>query len=758
MAGNSFRDERDCAKYYTLNLNADSETIVSELVGEIGGIEDELDDLEGRLAALETTAQKVSLLLDQIQSVSLMTEYLDNAVYASYAPASIGYTEKPISIDYLVRPAKAMNMLLDICMEEGNLSEVLSGKLTYGGPDFYDLPVTDAVLDGDVLTVKISASTINKAFYDGNTPASLALEIKDDNTEILSDFANLVPKRGLALAIDKSNNIPVLRGSRLSFQFDYSSINISNVTAEITDVKGFTEQPGVSIGSYVGHVSAWFGATDDISAMSFKVVLKDNQTQETESVEFTFEDVGEFKVDYTAGVDYFGGEVIVEFYPPQNKYEYKTKMYLEGNSKRVVAYTYPLPGSKDGTEVDVYFDTYTWVNETNQGIPGHYTVEPNQQVIYTKVDHRDGTTEYSHEINSGTEPRSFDVVVDVSTTDGKYGYKRGVTIVQKENGAPIDESLYYPDRYYERLQEAIPSYKYSHPLNIVILGDGYQKKDLLKGGKFARAARSACTAFFAVEPFKSFQDRFNVYMVACESQHAGPRVGQDQNGHNTYFGIYRNNDSGTYVNYTSSDLVVDIVKNTLGLTGSDYYRTIVIMLINEDSMQLGSTNYVEQTTVSGANDPGDGYATFPIAMLSTYSMTVNGLVRHEVGGHAFGRLGDEYDVNWYNAGLVNEKHGVGFYRNIATNTSYWNAFTAAGYTASEVAYNEYNKAYGGGIYRSTWTIREDKEEGTGIMWNNNGNFNAVSRHAIYERIIKQTEGYDAYSWDEFLEYDKQNIN
>ena len=62
----------------------------------------------------------------------------------------------------------------------------------------------------------------------------------------------------------------------------------------------------------------------------------------------------------------------------------------------------------------------------------------------------------------------------------------------------------------------------------------------------------------------------------------------------------------------------------------------------------------------------------------------------------------------------------------------------------EVAYDP----YGSGIYRST----HEK----GIMWNNNGQFNAVSRHIIYQRIIRQTQGPDSYSWEAFLEYDNMN--
>ena len=136
-----------------------------------------------------------------------------------------------------------------------------------------------------------------------------------------------------------------------------------------------------------------------------------------------------------------------------------------------------------------------------------------------------------------------------------------------------------------------------------------------------------------------------------------------------------------------------------------------------------------------------------LAILAANSTETGGLIRHEAGGHAFGRLGDEYNVDWYTASLVNERHNVGFYKNIATSTSYWSQFTSNGYGSDKVSYFSYCT---GDIYRST--------NMSGIMWNNKGAFNAVSRHAIYERIIKQTEGSGAYSFAKFLQYDQKNIN
>jgi hypothetical protein len=278
----------------------------------------------------------------------------------------------------------------------------------------------------------------------------------------------------------------------------------------------------------------------------------------------------------------------------------------------------------------------------------------------------------------------------------------------------------------------------------VILGDGYQKKDLLKGGKFERSAASVMSAFFGVEPYTTFRDRFNVYMVAYESENEGPRLETaPESSHKTYFETYYKGGGNTYLNTSTAgqNKIFDIVRNTLGLKDNAYYRTVVILLSNTTE-NIGSTAYPSMTTTN-KEATGDGYASFSIAMIAANSTATGGLVRHEAGGHAFGRLADEYVVSWYTPSVVNERHSLGFYRNVATDTSYWDDFTQAGYTSAEVMYDQYIS----GLYRST---RE-----SGIMWNNNGIFNAVSRWAIYDRIRKQTEG-DSDYWSDFLKYDIKN--
>ena len=149
----------------------------------------------------------------------------------------------------------------------------------------------------------------------------------------------------------------------------------------------------------------------------------------------------------------------------------------------------------------------------------------------------------------------------------------------------------------------------------------------------------------------------------------------------------------------------------------------------------------------------NGYSSFAIAVLAANSTGTNGLVKHEAGGHAFGRLADEYYTNGNTAGSANKTdlsswHEKGWYWNVnPTNTGNYYKFTNSAYSLDEVSFIQGGWGYQYGIYRPT--------QG-GMMQGSTGVFNAPSRHAIYHRIITESEGENAYSWIKFLEYDKKN--
>ena len=75
---------------------------------------------------------------------------------------------------------------------------------------------------------------------------------------------------------------------------------------------------------------------------------------------------------------------------------------------------------------------------------------------------------------------------------------------------------YYSDGSYIRILEATKG-----DVNLIIMGDGFTKKDLEIGGFYEQSMLDATNHFFATEPFKSYRDFFNVYMVVAESNEEG---------------------------------------------------------------------------------------------------------------------------------------------------------------------------------------------------------------------------------------------
>ena len=680
------------AKFYTLNFNADSETLVQEIEQKLGGFDEDLTDLESRLDQLETTAEKISMLLDQIQSVALMTEYLDNAVYAPYAQLTYSKLKMDIKLDFIVRPANAARLLLDICAEEGNLSDVLCARIDYKDGGLGTLTINDATLNGDILTVVVDAENIYNSLYEGNAIASVALQISDGNTEILSDFARLVPKKGAMMNITTTDDIPVLKGAGLSMGFSFGASDMSNSSIVVENAVGFASTPTVSYNSSgTGFFNASFAEDADLSQMSVDLVLTCGEESDRQTL--TFAEGGRFEVETSGEVDYIGGEVSVN----------------------VVSSDYTSVTSELRNAGDWIYQTYSGSNNT-------LTVN----------------------VNEG-QARSAEVVFTIKST-GSITYTKSVSVSQKAAGSPIDESRYHQDKGSLELQAATAGYT---PLNIVIVGDGYQKKDLLKGGKFERSARSAMEAFFGVEPYKSFRDRFRVMMVAYESVDEGLSV---ENGtqKDTYFKSYYKSSSDTYVNLSGGDYtsVSNVVRNDLGWSDdATYYRTIVIMLINT-SEGIGSNAAVYRAAYPNTSTLGEPYASFAFSMVTANNTETSNLIRHEAGGHAFGRLGDEYPSKTWGSD-VNDSHDIGWYRNITVDQSLWNWNDFIGRSGYEdVTYYQPNDSYWCPI---------DHTQYNSIMYNNTNKFNAPCRQIIYERIIKQTEGYNAYSWENFLEYDKRNI-
>lgn len=676
----------EASKFYTLNFNADSESLVTELRNGLDPVIGGLTEFERDLGSSESGAAGLAGLLSQIQSVALMTEYLDNSTYASYVDFASYKDKHDITLDYVVRPVAAAQMLVD------SYAEALSAVIYYKSGDFgfAELPAVSAKLDGDVMSVTFDADGISDKFYKGEMAAELALQISDGNTELLSDFAKLVPKIGSSIGGSYMDGISVVPGARVIIPFNFALADPSG--AYSLTVEGYENVDGASVSHNkdfrTGTLSVDISGTKPVESQNVTLVLDADGEKIYRT--FTFADKGaRINMSVSGAVDYIGGDAVVNV---------------------------TTQGLGDGF---LTLTSGSWVTQSGN--------------VFTFSE------------NSGSERTAS---VEYSVSAGSLQYVKYAAITQRAVGTSLTKT-YYSNGQKVTLNAANAGC--SNYFNIVILGDGYKKKDLAVGGKFERSARSAMDSFFAVEPYKTFKNRFNVYMVAYESAEEGTDIRSAEVTKNTYFNSYCQGGGNTAAYVDGTDNVENAVKSAVGSSDAQYYRSIAILLVNTDE-NAGSTGYTFRDYKSGFVN---GYASFAIAVLAANSTGTNGLVKHEAGGHAFGRLADEYFNGGGTASSSNKTdlsnwHAKGWYWNVNPyNTGNYYKFTNSAYSSDQVGFIEGGWGYQYGMYRPT--------QG-GMMQNNNGVFNAPSRHAIYHRIITESQGADAYRWSDFLAYDKKNLN
>ena len=271
-------------------------------------------------------------------------------------------------------------------------------------------------------------------------------------------------------------------------------------------------------------------------------------------------------------------------------------------------------------------------------------------------------------------------------------------------------------------------------INIVFMGDGYTDRDMGAGGLYETLMDQAMEEFFAIEPYKTFRNRFNVYAVKVVSQNG--RIGAD---YTTALGSRFG--TGTYIG-GNDEKAYEYALKVPGIT--DRNNLLVSVLVNT-RRQSGTTFMSESTQSSVAYLGSQGNN--PVYFGPT--------LRHEAGGHGFGFLADEYSTHPETApaehiAYYNEVYDrYGWFSNVDftndSSTIRWNAFLSDERYKDEVGIFEGGALYGKGAWRPSMNsmMREDLEY-----------FNAPSRLAIYKRIMELSG--EEYSFGKFLEYDEVN--
>lgn len=327
------------------------------------------------------------------------------------------------------------------------------------------------------------------------------------------------------------------------------------------------------------------------------------------------------------------------------------------------------------------------------------------------------------------------VKVTVSGYNGSAVYRSG-DIIFKLNGTERTASLTvdqynfpYVDGDYVKVQSATRG----DGIDLVFLGDGYTIDDIGRG-RFSGNLNEAIEHFFDIEPYRTYRNYFNVYIVYAFSEESG--ISDHITTKNTKFSSKYENPNTTRMTTNDSKCFEYALKVPLT---SDLTETLITVITN--SSRYAGTNWSYSNGMAISIAPVSNYS---------YPYDFRGVVQHEAGGHGFGKLADEYTNS--NATIPSaDKEELrlwqqwGFFMNVDLtndlNRILWKHFIG------EPDYS-YVGAHEGGYYYAYGVWRP---EVTSLMIHNIPYINAPGRELIVRRI-KKLAG-ETFSFDEFKQKD-----
>jgi hypothetical protein len=285
-------------------------------------------------------------------------------------------------------------------------------------------------------------------------------------------------------------------------------------------------------------------------------------------------------------------------------------------------------------------------------------------------------------------------------------------------------------------------------INIVFVGDGYDAEDIAKGS-FLQDMKEGMEYFFAVEPYKTYKEYFNVYADFAMSYESG--VCSNVNiWRQTKFGTTYGSGANGRLGINDADVFNYVLNDVTGsaITSRNVDQSLIICVPNDDAYEGVTAMY----------SSGAAIAFVPHSRFD-YPNDYRGLIQHEAGGHGFGKLGDEYiyhrDNIWTcpciccaHADHVAADKALGWYRNLSLNGKYkeidWTHLIFDSRYGDIVDIYEGAYMHGRGIYRS---------EVNSCMNNNVPYYNTISRQAIVERIMEYSGG--TFDFETFVSKDSR---
>ena len=280
-------------------------------------------------------------------------------------------------------------------------------------------------------------------------------------------------------------------------------------------------------------------------------------------------------------------------------------------------------------------------------------------------------------------------------------------------------------------------------INIVILGDGYDAKNI-SDGDYLTNIKQEVEYFFGIEPYTTYRDYFNVYTAFPVSTETG--VGTVNTIRYNRFNTTYTGGVGLRADY---DEIFDYALNAPTVTESNLNQTLIIIVPN-------STDY---GGICQMWEDGSAIAFCPQSTYG-YPLDSRGVIQHEAGGHGFGKLGDEYiyhnefidfcgcsccghvlEFNW--------AKGLGWYDNLSLTGKMHEVPWS--HLIFDSRYSDIVDIYEGGFMHNRGVFRSEQNS---CMNNDIPYYSTISRESIVKRI-KRYAG-ETYSFEDFVANDKRD--
>ena len=301
------------------------------------------------------------------------------------------------------------------------------------------------------------------------------------------------------------------------------------------------------------------------------------------------------------------------------------------------------------------------------------------------------------EITFALEGRDYRTKMTVEQFDYEYGDGDVITLNEATKGNGVD---------------------------IVFLGDCYDAADIAAGNYLADL-QEAVGHYFAIEPYATYKDYFNVYAVLGVS---------DDSGMGTLNTIKDAKFGSTFgeKNLVQPDMNMCFEYACKAPIDDNIAQTLIVLV--ENTTEYGGVCYMYGDGTAVACCPKSADA---------YPYDFRGIVQHEAGGHGFGKLADEYIYHNAFISTCTCTDGCGHVNDFLTNKKRgWYANLELTGDMNEVGwshlifhpkYSNVVDIYEGGYFHTRGVYRS---EPTSCMNNNIPYYSAISRQAMVERIME----------------------